>query len=226
MHLALTPVPVVPDQDEFVRVDGSEDQEDMHEQTSGKPSPQPSPGVPGEGESEEGQPALPCTPEQFATLRDLIGQDVAAEQCVARIIERLQAEDEAESPDLRTELAAAREEVLQLSSRIPPVMPGEVEAAMTETATAKFDAAVRIAFAGRRGTGWWRRWSAGETGKRMRSPCHVRQIPAAIGAWRWRSRRFFSTTSRFCLAKPPAYRRCRGRFRGRSPLQSSSSGST
>jgi len=118
VHLALTPVPVVPDQDQFVRVEGSEPQE------------------------EQGQTVLPCSPEQFAMLRDLIGQDVAVEQCVSRIIQRLQAEDEGESPDLKAELAAAREQILQLSAKLPAAMPGDVEAAMTESTTAKFDAAV------------------------------------------------------------------------------------
>jgi hypothetical protein len=113
VHLALTPVPVVPDQDQFVQLP-----------------------------NEEEMPTLPCTPEQFATLRDLIGQDVAGEECVSRIIQRLQTEDEAETPDLQAELAAAREQIFQLSAKLPPAMPGDVEAAMTESTTAKFDAAV------------------------------------------------------------------------------------
>jgi hypothetical protein len=140
VHLALTPVPVVPDQDQFVRVEGSEPQE------------------------EQGQASLPCSPEQFQTLRDLIGQDVAAEQCVSRIIQWLQQTSLKEPPPqgpadssagtlpspgvpgegerLQAELAAAREQILQLSAKLPPAMPGDVEAAMTESTTAKFDAAV------------------------------------------------------------------------------------
>jgi hypothetical protein len=120
VHLALTPVPVVPDQDQFEQVPNAE----------------------GQMPNEERLPMLPCSPEQYATLRDLMGQDVAAEQCVSRIIQRLQAEDEAESPDLQAELAAAREQIFQLSAKLPPAMPGDVEAAMTESTTAKFDAAV------------------------------------------------------------------------------------
>ena len=165
VHLALTPVPVVPDQDQFLRADDSEGQGNMEDQTGGTPSPQPSPGVPGEGENEEeGQAALPCTPEELQTLRDLIGQDVAAEECVARIIQRLQQTPTKQPPPqgpadssagtlpspgvpgegerLKAELAAAREEVLQLSMRVPQALPGEVEAVMTESTTAKFDAAV------------------------------------------------------------------------------------
>jgi hypothetical protein len=135
VHLALTPVPVVPDQDQFVQLP-----------------------------NEEEMPTLPCTPEQFATLRDLIGQNVAAEDCVSRIIERLQQTSLKEPPPqgpadssagtlpspgvpgegerLKAELAAAREQIFQLSAKLPPAMPGDVEAAMTESTTAKFDAAV------------------------------------------------------------------------------------
>ena len=43
---------------------------------------------------------------------------------------------------MQAELASAREQVLQLSARLPPVMPQEVQAALVESATAKFDAAV------------------------------------------------------------------------------------
>jgi hypothetical protein len=127
VHLALTPVPVVPDQDQFVQMPNAEGV---------------MPNAEGQMPNEEEMPMLPCTPEQFATLRDLIGKDVAAEQCVSRIIQRLQSEEEPESPDLQAELAAAREQIFQLSAKLPPAMAGDVEAAMTESTTAKFDAAV------------------------------------------------------------------------------------
>ena len=124
VHLALTPVPVVPDQDQFVQMPNAENQ------------------MPNE---EDG--TLSCTAEQLQTLRQLIGEDVGTEDCVSRIIERLQSGAESgseESPpvDLQAELAAAREEIFHLSSRVPPVLPAEAEAAIAESATAKFDAAV------------------------------------------------------------------------------------
>jgi hypothetical protein len=147
VHLALTPVPVVPDQDEFVQMANEEEMPNAEGPGDEAPGP-------GQMPNENKVPALPCTAEQFARLRDLIGRDVAAEQCVSRIIERLQQTSLKEpSPEpspgvpgegerLKAELAAAREEVLQLSARIPPAMPGDVEAAMTESTTAKFEAAV------------------------------------------------------------------------------------
>jgi hypothetical protein len=46
------------------------------------------------------------------------------------------------SAELQTELASAREQVMQLSARLPPVIPREVQDALIESATAKFDAAV------------------------------------------------------------------------------------
>jgi hypothetical protein len=138
VHLALTPVPVVPDQDQFVQM----------------PNEGEMPNAEGQMPNEEDVPTLPCTPEQFATLRDLIGQDVAAEECVSRIIQRLQQPALKEPPPLpspgvpgegerlKAELAAAREQIVQMSAKLPPAMPGEVEAAMTESTMAKFDAAV------------------------------------------------------------------------------------
>ena len=93
---------------------------------------------------------MPCTAEQFQVLCELIGGDVGAENCVSRIIERLESPGDSESVnpavDLQAELAAAREEIVHLSSRVPPVLPPEAEAAIAESATAKFDAAVNRGF--------------------------------------------------------------------------------
>jgi hypothetical protein len=124
VHLALTPVPVVPDQDQFVQMPNAEDQ------------------MPNE---EDG--TLSCTAEQLRTLRQLIGEDVGTEDCVSRIIERLQSgaengSEDSPAVDLQAELAAAREEIFHLSARVPPVLPAEAEAAIAESATAKFDAGV------------------------------------------------------------------------------------
>ena len=128
VHLALTPVPVVPDQDQFVEMPNGEGQ------------------MPNEGVE-----ALPCTAEQMQTLRQLIGEDFGPEDCVSRIIEQLQSQTESDptefsSVDLQAELAAAKEEIFHLSTRLPPVLPPEAEAAIAESATAKFDAAVNRGF--------------------------------------------------------------------------------
>jgi hypothetical protein len=131
VHLALTPVPVVQDQDQFVQLPVA----DCQLLNEGKVA------------------ALACTAEQFQTLCELIGRPVSADDCVARIIEQLREADEADSsvvetssaeagPDLKIDLAMAREEILRLSSRLPPSMPVEAQAAIAEAATGKFDAAV------------------------------------------------------------------------------------
>jgi hypothetical protein len=66
VHLALTPVPVVPDQDQFVKTEEEleddvepevENDDELEVANDVMPSPQPSPGVPGEGER-EGEPEL------------------------------------------------------------------------------------------------------------------------------------------------------------------------
>jgi hypothetical protein len=116
VHLALTPVPVVPDQDQFVLAEE----------------------MPNENAAESSL-ALPCTGEQFETLCQLVGDGLSQADCVSRIIDKLQSGDGA---DLETELAAARREVFQLSARVPAVMPPEAQDALAELATAKFDAAV------------------------------------------------------------------------------------
>jgi hypothetical protein len=126
----------VPDQDQFV--EASEDQQSpdlvLVEDASDE-------------DDEQAEPSLPCTAEQLQTLRSLIGDDFDAGSGVGRIIERLRSSDlddsaEGQSTDLQAELASAREQVLQLSARLPPVMPQEVQAALVESATAKFDATV------------------------------------------------------------------------------------
>jgi hypothetical protein len=128
VHLALTPVPVVPNQDQFVQMPTAEGQ------------------MPNEREGT----ALPCSAEQLQTLCALIGEDVGAEDCVSRIIDRLQSPTDPESVgravDLQAELAAAREEIFHLSARMPQQMPPDAEAAIAESATAKFDAAVDRGF--------------------------------------------------------------------------------
>ena len=123
VHLALTPVPVVPDQDQFVLA---------------KEMPNAEGQMPNEN-AVESPLALPCTGEQFETLCQLVGDGLSQADCVSRIIEKLQSGDGA---DLEAELAAARREVFQLSASVPAVMPREAQDALAELATAKFDAAV------------------------------------------------------------------------------------
>jgi hypothetical protein len=122
VHLALTPVPVVPDQDQFVKMPDAENQVPNDEET-----------------------ALACTAQQFQKLQALVGDDVSADYCVSRIIEQWESAAETTEPssvDLQAELAAARQEIFQLSSRVPPTMPAEVQTALAESAAAKFDLAV------------------------------------------------------------------------------------
>jgi hypothetical protein len=119
VHLALTPVPVVPDQDQFVLAEEAETNDAPAEITQ-----------------------LPCTPEQFQKLSELLGESVDPANCVSRVIDQLSPEEESESPDLQAELAAARQEIFQLSAKLPATIPREVQNAIAETATAKFDAAV------------------------------------------------------------------------------------
>lgn len=140
VHLALTPVPVVPDQDQFVEATGDDNPPDivLVDEASDQGDDEP-------------DLALACTAEQLETLRGLIGNDVDAENGVSRIIQSLQSPDEGDATEdqaeeLQAELASAREQILQLSSRLPPVMPQEAQTALVESATAKFDEAVSRGF--------------------------------------------------------------------------------
>ena len=124
VHLALTPVPVVPDQDQFVPADDT-------------------------ATDVEAPIAISCTAEQLQTLRSLMGDDVTAEDCLPRIITALQTgerSDTSNPADLQAELAAAREEIFQLSTRVPPSLPPDVQAAIAQSAAAKFDLAVERGF--------------------------------------------------------------------------------
>ncbi|MGD0462168.1 MAG: hypothetical protein ABSB74_06745 [Tepidisphaeraceae bacterium] len=164
VHLALTPVPVVPDQDQFVEATAegeasaaegeasANDEESPELVLVAESSDQNAEGKASatEGEASAGDQSelvLPCTADQLQTLRSLIGDDFDAESGVARIIQWLQSPNqndstEDRSEELQAELSSAREQILQLSARLPPVMPQEVQAALVESATAKFDAAV------------------------------------------------------------------------------------
>jgi hypothetical protein len=128
VHLALTPVPVVPDQGEFM--EASDDQTLVLD------------------EDEAETAAIGSTPQQLARLRELLpnAADLNAENCLARVLEYLESvEQEAEA-----ELAAARNsadsvesrELLEFSARVPSPLSGEAEAALVEAATIKLDAAV------------------------------------------------------------------------------------
>jgi hypothetical protein len=150
VHLALTPVPVVPDQDQFVEAESEGDDSEAEGDDSANDEESPELVLVAESSDEnddQDELALPCTAEQLQTLRSLIGDDFEAESGVARIIQWLQPPNQTDSTedsseDLQTELSSAREKILQLSARLPPVMPPEAQAALVESATAKFDAAV------------------------------------------------------------------------------------
>jgi hypothetical protein len=122
VHLALTPVPVVPNQDEFLLAD------ELPIANCQLPI----------GNAE--LVAVACSAEQFSKLGELLGEDIDAGSCVDRVIARLQLNSQ--SADLKAELAASRQEVLQLSARVPTAIPWEAQEAIAESVAAKFDAAV------------------------------------------------------------------------------------
>jgi hypothetical protein len=128
VHLALTPVPVVPDQDQFVEATDDDESPNL---------------VLVPESSGDGGLNLPCTAEQLQTLRSLIGDDFDADNGVAQILQWIQSPDQDDpTVDLQVELASAREQILQLAARVPPLLQQEAQAALVESATAKFDAAV------------------------------------------------------------------------------------
>ena len=137
VHLALTPVPVVPNQGEFVQASLANSEDTLL--LSGE-VPQA---------SDDGL-WLASTAQQLAALRDLIpgGADITPLDCVTRVIQHLrsaanaQQEDDASDGELAAELSAARQRIAELSARLPPALGEEAEAAMVESATARFDAAV------------------------------------------------------------------------------------
>jgi hypothetical protein len=136
VHLALTPVPVVPGQDEFVLAEETPNAEGQ--MPNGNAMPNAEGQTPNEGEAR----AVSCTAEQLAELLELLGDGADEGNCVDLIIDRLQSQSDADAPDLQTELAAAHQQVLQLSARVPAAMPWEAQEAIAESVAAKFDAAV------------------------------------------------------------------------------------
>jgi hypothetical protein len=181
VHLALTPVPVVPDQGQFIAASQKSPASDtliLSNETTPAEVPQTTELA-----------AVVCTAEQLAQLQQLIegGEDLTPDDCIARLIQFLQDPsdeddeeddeedddsddenededtetaddaDDADNPDdsddadqaddtddvdLQAELSAARRQILELSSRLPPVLNPKAQAAMIEAATAQFDAAV------------------------------------------------------------------------------------
>jgi hypothetical protein len=137
VHLALTPVPVVPNQGEFVEASLATPGDTL---LLADETPQ----------ATDDRLWLACTLEQLTTLSDLIpgGGDMTPSDCITRIIQHLRTasdadEDEgAEGNDLKAELAAARQRIAELSARLPPVLGEEAEEAMVESARARFDMAV------------------------------------------------------------------------------------
>jgi hypothetical protein len=136
VHLALTPVPVVPGQDQFVEASSDGGSPDLVL-------------VPAEDDDDEADEVteLPCTQDQFEIICDLLGDEIDPEESISRILERLQAaeagaSDDDDSEDVQAELSAARQRIVELSARVPQAMSAEAEAAMVESATMKFDLAV------------------------------------------------------------------------------------
>jgi hypothetical protein len=138
VHLALTPVPVVPNQGEFVQASlaNSEDTLLLSEETP---------------PSADEQLCLACTPEQLAALCELIpgGADITPSDCITRVVQHLRSAansdeevDDSGDSELAAQLSAAGRRIAELSARLPPVLGEEGEAAMVESATARFDAAV------------------------------------------------------------------------------------
>jgi len=127
VHLALTPVPVVPKQGQFVEASQAE--------SDALTLQSPPPEVP-QNDPDEGL-QIPCTQEQFDALIEFI-EDLEPTTCIASIIQYLQS-----ITDQSEELSAARKQIAHLSARIPPTMNDEAQSAMIEAATARFDTAVQ-----------------------------------------------------------------------------------
>jgi hypothetical protein len=149
VHLALTPVPVVPDQDQFVKTEEElEDDDEPEVEDEEEPSTQPSPGdlrsaVPGEGEEDREpellnlsaavQPVPPLTVLRPSALRPRleegrVGEAVRSEPIIATNEARGGNPPPLRSPGVPGE--GTRE------------FPQEIESAMAELATTKFDLAV------------------------------------------------------------------------------------
>jgi hypothetical protein len=166
VHLALTPVPVVPDQGGFLAAARDSDIGDMlilAADTEPTPPPQPASApalatAPAEADDgEDSAIAVACTAAQMQLLQQLIpgGADIDGDNCLTRIIQHLQTladededddddddEEEDAEPDLSAQLSAARQRIAELSARIPSQPSAELQAALVDVATAKFDAAV------------------------------------------------------------------------------------
>jgi hypothetical protein len=138
VHLALTPVPVVPNQGEFVQASlaNSEDTLLLSDETP---------------RLADAGPWVACTPEQLAALSELIpgGADITPVDCITRVIQHLRSaadsdeeDEDASDSELAAQLSAARQRIAELSARLPPTLGEDAEAAMVESATARFDAAV------------------------------------------------------------------------------------
>jgi hypothetical protein len=135
VHLALTPVPVVPNQGGFVEASLAASTDTLLLADDGSPSV-------------DDRVCVACTPEQLATLAGLIpgGADITPADCVTRVIQHLrtltQTHETENGGELAAELSAARQRIVELSARLPPSLGEEAEAAMVESATSRLDAAV------------------------------------------------------------------------------------
>lgn len=139
VHLALTPVPVVPNQGEFLQASLASDQDDVLILADGAPAEA----------GEEANVTIVCSAELFEALADLIPgeQDVTLADCIARVVQHLQSleaspTDREIANSLQAELSAAQQRVAELSARAAAPLSEEAAAAMVEAAIVRFDAAV------------------------------------------------------------------------------------
>jgi hypothetical protein len=172
VHLALTPVPVVPNQGTFMPASLADDSMDV-------------PTLVDADEEMDATNAIEISPEQFAAICQAVGAEaeIAPADLIELVLRRLasiagkedenddaadslerddagdstEADDGADSeaddeendseepsrnPDASDELSLARKQILELSARLPATLPPEAASAMVEAVTTKFDAAV------------------------------------------------------------------------------------
>jgi hypothetical protein len=125
IHLALTPVPVVPGQRGFIAA--AQDPKQDHLLLALEVTSHPR--------------QIACTEDQWQSLCDLLGNDLSVDDCFDRLLARFQDESAADE-SLQAELSAARAQVLELSAKVPAPLTPEMEEILAESIAAKLDSAV------------------------------------------------------------------------------------
>ncbi|MDP9175552.1 MAG: hypothetical protein M3O30_17050 [Planctomycetota bacterium] len=138
VHLALTPVPVVPDQGQFIAASREGESELLILSSADDPQP------------ETLLMKIPCTDNQWQTLQGLLpdASTLRHENCIDRVIEHLQrppaitTEPEKPAEDVHAELNTTRQKLLELSAQFPAPLSDEAQSILIEAATERFNTAV------------------------------------------------------------------------------------